>query len=123
MDADLDLLLIAVYCTVDDLLPKKPENARRRISDAEVYTLRLRRRCDRAALSASAFTGLAPVGSSTPGSSPQRRLPYMEPSPAGNCSASARFARRRATALSSWHRQTLASALGVVGRFTGQTWR
>ncbi len=39
MDADLDLLLIAVYCTVDDLLPKKPGNARRRISDAEVITL------------------------------------------------------------------------------------
>jgi hypothetical protein len=39
MDADLDLLLIAVYCTVDDLLPCKPGNARRRISDAEVITL------------------------------------------------------------------------------------
>jgi Transposase DDE domain len=39
MDADLDLLLIAVYCTVDDLLPCKPANARRRISDAEVITL------------------------------------------------------------------------------------
>ena len=39
MDADLDLLLIAVYCTVDDLLPKKPGNARRRITDAEVLTL------------------------------------------------------------------------------------
>ena len=39
MDADLDLLLIAVYCTVDDLLPKRPGNARRRILDAEVITL------------------------------------------------------------------------------------
>ena len=39
MDADLDLLLIAVYCTVDDFLPKRAENARRRISDAEVITL------------------------------------------------------------------------------------
>jgi hypothetical protein len=39
MDADLDLLLIAVYCTVDDLLPKRPGNARRRISDGEVITL------------------------------------------------------------------------------------
>jgi hypothetical protein len=39
MDADLDLLLIAVYCTVDDLLPRRPGNARRRISDAEVITL------------------------------------------------------------------------------------
>jgi hypothetical protein len=39
MDADLDLLLIAVYCTVDDFLPERAENARRRISDAEVITL------------------------------------------------------------------------------------
>jgi hypothetical protein len=39
MDADLDLLLIAVYCAVDDLLPERPENARRRITDAEVITL------------------------------------------------------------------------------------
>ncbi len=39
MDADLDLLLIAVYCTVDDLLPKRPGNARRKITDAELITL------------------------------------------------------------------------------------
>src|SRR5665213_2745744 len=39
MDADLDLLLIAVYCTADDLLPKKMENARRILTDAEVVTL------------------------------------------------------------------------------------
>ena len=39
MDADLDLLLIAVYCTVDDLLPERQANARRRLSDAEVITL------------------------------------------------------------------------------------
>jgi hypothetical protein len=39
MDADLDLLLIAVYCTVDDLLPKRPGNARRKIADQEVVTL------------------------------------------------------------------------------------
>jgi len=39
MDADLDLLLIAVYCTADDLLPPRPGNARRRITDAEVVTL------------------------------------------------------------------------------------
>jgi hypothetical protein len=39
MDADLDLLLIAVFCTVDDLLPKRPENARRILTDAEVVTL------------------------------------------------------------------------------------
>jgi hypothetical protein len=29
IDADLDLLLIAVYCTADDLLPRRPENAKR----------------------------------------------------------------------------------------------
>jgi len=39
MDADLDLLLTAVYCTADDLLPEKPENARRIVTDAEVVTL------------------------------------------------------------------------------------
>lgn len=39
MDADLDLLLISVYCTADDLLPQRPRNARRRLSDAEVVTL------------------------------------------------------------------------------------
>jgi hypothetical protein len=39
MLADLDLLLTAVFCAADDLLPKRPENARRRITDAEVVTL------------------------------------------------------------------------------------
>jgi hypothetical protein len=39
MLADLDLLLIAVFCTADDLLPERAENARRRITDAEVVTL------------------------------------------------------------------------------------
>jgi len=39
MDADLDLLLIAVYCTADDLLPAKAANAKRMITDAEVVTL------------------------------------------------------------------------------------
>jgi hypothetical protein len=39
MLADLDLLLIAVFVTADDLLPKRAKNARRRISDAEVITL------------------------------------------------------------------------------------
>ncbi len=39
MDADLDLLLIAVYCTADDLLPARAHNARRTITDAEVVTL------------------------------------------------------------------------------------
>src|SRR3990172_4935354 len=38
-DADLDLLLISVYCTADDLLPERPVNARRRLSDAEIVTL------------------------------------------------------------------------------------
>jgi len=39
MHADLDTLCTAVYCTADDLLPEKPANARRRITDAEVATL------------------------------------------------------------------------------------
>lgn len=39
MLADLDLLLIAVFCTADDFLPDRAENARRRITDAEVVTL------------------------------------------------------------------------------------
>lgn len=39
MDADLDLLLIAVYCMADDFLGQRPGNARRKISDAELITL------------------------------------------------------------------------------------
>lgn len=39
MDADLDLLLTAVFCTADDLLPEGKNNARRRVTDAEVVTL------------------------------------------------------------------------------------
>ena len=39
MDADLDLLLIAVFCTAADLLPDKPYNARRIVTDAEVVIL------------------------------------------------------------------------------------
>ena len=39
MHADLDLLLISVYCTADDLLPGRAGNARRRLSDAEIVTL------------------------------------------------------------------------------------
>ena len=39
MLADLDLLLTAVFCAADDLLPKRAGNARRRITDAEVVTL------------------------------------------------------------------------------------
>jgi hypothetical protein len=39
MLADLDLLLTSVFCTADDLLPRKRENARRSLTDAEVVTL------------------------------------------------------------------------------------
>jgi hypothetical protein len=39
MDADLDLLLTVVYCIADDFLPKRPGNARRKISDAEIVAL------------------------------------------------------------------------------------
>jgi hypothetical protein len=39
MLADLDLLLIAVFCTADDLLPRRAENAKRILTDAEVVTL------------------------------------------------------------------------------------
>jgi hypothetical protein len=39
MDADLDLLLTTVFCTADDLLPDRPGNAARRVTDAEVVTL------------------------------------------------------------------------------------
>jgi hypothetical protein len=39
MDADLDLPLTAVYCTADYLLPERPGNAKRSVTDAEVVTL------------------------------------------------------------------------------------
>ncbi len=39
MDADLDLLLTAVYITADDLLPGRSKNAKRSVTDAEVVTL------------------------------------------------------------------------------------
>ncbi len=39
MDADLDTLCIAVYCTADDLLPSRPANARRPVTDAVLVTL------------------------------------------------------------------------------------
>jgi hypothetical protein len=39
MDADLDTLCTAVFCTADDLLPDRPGNARRRVTDAEVVAL------------------------------------------------------------------------------------
>jgi hypothetical protein len=39
MLADLDLLLITVYCAADDTLPKATPNARRRVTDAEIVTL------------------------------------------------------------------------------------
>jgi hypothetical protein len=41
MDADLDSLCTAVYVTADDLLPTRPGNARRRVTDAELVTLAL----------------------------------------------------------------------------------
>src|SRR4051812_26702762 len=39
MDADLDLLLIDVYCTIDDLPPARAADAERTISDAGVITV------------------------------------------------------------------------------------
>src|SRR5271169_6710785 len=39
MDADLDTLCTFVYCTADDLLPEKAQNAKRSVTDAEVVTL------------------------------------------------------------------------------------
>jgi len=39
MDADLDLLCISVYCTADDLLPSRPRNGRRKLTDAQIVTL------------------------------------------------------------------------------------
>ena len=39
MLADLDLLVIAVLCTADDVLPERANNARRIVTDAEVLTL------------------------------------------------------------------------------------
>ena len=39
MDADLDLLLTVVYCIVDDFLPERAVNARRKVADAEIVTL------------------------------------------------------------------------------------
>jgi hypothetical protein len=44
MDADLDLLPTAVYVTADDLLPERPGNAKRIVTDAEVVTLCIHRR-------------------------------------------------------------------------------
>src|ERR1035437_5362160 len=39
MDAHTDLLLTVVYCMTDDFLLKRPENARRKITDAEIVAL------------------------------------------------------------------------------------
>jgi hypothetical protein len=39
MLADLDLLLTAVFCAADDLLPERAKNAKRRVTDAEVIRL------------------------------------------------------------------------------------
>ena len=66
MDADLDLLLISVYCTADDLLPERPRNARRKLTDAEVVTLCVAQvlmgiPSDRRFLRAAAPTARAPL--------------------------------------------------------------
>lgn len=68
MLADLDLLLITVYCAADDLLPKRAGNARRRVTDAEIVTLAVAQAVldipsDRAFLRAAArgLSGLFPV--------------------------------------------------------------
>ena len=39
MDADLDTLCVAVYCTAHDLPPPPPGNARRMVTDPELITL------------------------------------------------------------------------------------
>jgi hypothetical protein len=39
MLADLDLLLIAVFCATDDRLAEARNNAKRSVTDAEVVTL------------------------------------------------------------------------------------
>src|ERR1700760_4176386 len=39
MLADLDLLLTAVFCSADDLLPEREKNARRSLTGAEVAPL------------------------------------------------------------------------------------
>ncbi len=39
MLANLDLLLLVVYCMADDFLPRRPCNARRTVTDAEIVTL------------------------------------------------------------------------------------
>ena len=39
MDANLDLLLLIVYCIADDFLPDRTQNARRKVTDAEIVTL------------------------------------------------------------------------------------
>jgi hypothetical protein len=40
MLADLELLLIAVFCAADDLLPKARKNAKRIVTDADHHALR-----------------------------------------------------------------------------------
>jgi hypothetical protein len=64
MLADLDLLLTAVFCTADDLLPERAKNARRRVTDAEVVTLAV----------AQALAGLLGVSVRTEGSKRGRLL-------------------------------------------------
>jgi hypothetical protein len=52
MDADLDLLLITVFVTADDLLPERQNHAARSVTDAEVVTLCV----------AQASSGSRPIG-------------------------------------------------------------
>ena len=56
MDADVDPLLIAVFCTADDLLPTRAENAKQVVTDAEVVTLAI----------AEQLLGITPTSSSAP---------------------------------------------------------
>jgi len=41
MVADLDLFLISVSCTADDLLSGRPGNGRRKLTNAQIVTLRV----------------------------------------------------------------------------------
>jgi hypothetical protein len=84
MDADLDLLLIAVYCTVDDLLPGRAANARRRITDQEVITLCIAQamldcRSDEQFLA----LGRLAAGTPVPGAARAQRLSQAPAAPGG----------------------------------------
>ena len=80
MDADLDTLCTAVYCTADDLLPEPPGNARRCVTDAEVVTLCV----------AQAIMG-DPVRPPLPRGRPQAPLGHLFPS----CPGQPGFHKRR----------------------------